>query len=261
MTFTRISFEKQDRIAKITLNRPDKLNAIGEETLTELQEVVYQLQEDDSVRVVVLASTGRAFSAGADLESLRQKGANPREMDAFLRLWNRVFTAIENLNKPVIASVQGFALAGGLELLMVCDLVIASESAQIGDAHSNFGLIPGGGNSQRLPRAIGARRAKELMYTGDFLSARDAERIGLVNRVVPAEQLEAETLALAQKLAEKSPVGLAAIKRLAQRGLEMDLASGLELELTALTTHMMTEDAKEGVTAFAEKRKPVFPGR
>lgn len=261
MAYQRILFEKKDSIAKITLNRPDKLNAIDEETLLDLQAALAEIERDDSIRVVVLASTGRAFSAGADLAAMRGKAGDPNEVNRFLRFWHRIFNSLENLGKPTIAAVQGFALAGGLELVMVCDLAIASEEARIGDAHANYGMIPGGGGTQRLPRFVGLRKAKELMFTGDFLSAKEAESLGLVNKVVPGDRLEAAVIELAQKIAEKSPLGLRHMKYLANRSREADLDSGLELEILASQVHMTSEDMKEGTTAFVEKRKPVFKGQ
>lgn len=261
MDYQRITFEKQDGIAKITLNRPEKLNAIDEQTVLDLQAVIDEIERDDTIRVVILASTGRAWSAGADLARMRSIVGDANEMYKFARLWHQVFNSFENLGKPTIAAIQGFVLAGGLELMMVCDLAVASEQAQIGDAHANYGMIPGGGGTQRLPRLIGLRRAKELMFTGDFLSAKEAERFGLVNKVVPADRLEAAVMELAQKIAEKSPLGLRHMKYLANSSREADLHSGLDMEILASQVHFSSEDAKEGTTAFVEKRKPVFRGR
>ena len=188
---------------------------------------------------------------------------NPPAMREFLELWRRVYDSIQELGKPVIASINGLALAGGLELVTACDLAIASEEAQLGDQHAAVGLIPGGGNSQRLPRLIGVRKAKELLFTGDWISAKEAERIGLINRAVPADKLEETVNELSRKLAvERSPVAAKVNKSLVNQGIQVNLSAALDLEPGAAVHHFTSsEDAKEGVAAFTEKRKPVFKGR
>ena len=262
MEFKDIRLEKRDGVAAITLNRPDKLNAINPQIISELGKAADDIERDDAVRVVVITGAGRAFSAGADLEEVGGLLNSPLELERFLRAWRRSFDSIENLGKPVIAAVNGMALAGGLELVMVCDLAIASEDARIGDQHANFGLIPGGGNTQRLPRALGSRKAKYLMLTGDWLSGSEAEKIGLVNNAVPANELEKAVKDLTDKLVEKSPLASRAIKFLANRGMETDLATGLDLEIQMAALHMgSAEDVKDGLQAFREKKKPVFKGK
>ncbi len=258
MEFHNIILEKKERVAKITLNRPQVLNALDVETLQEIGAAVEDIENDSSVRVVVIAANGRAFCTGADLTGGSAAGWS---LDNFLRLWNRVFNAIENLSKPVIAAINGMALAGGLELVMVCDLAIAAEDAKLSDQHANYGLVPGGGGSQRLPRLIGIRKAKEFLYTGDRISPAEAERLGLINKVVPADKLEEATNELVTKLLGKSPMALKAVKRLVNCGMEGGLYAGLEMEMLAATAHGNTEDMAEGIKAFIERRPPEFPGK
>lgn len=260
MKFSNIIFEKKEGLAKITLNRPDVLNALDVQTLEELYAAVEDIENDISIRSVVITATGRAFCTGADLTGIASIPPD-KPRDYFLRLWNKVFSAIENVSVPVIAAVNGMAYAGGLELVMVCDLAVASEEAKLSDQHANRGLVPGGGASQRLPRLIGVRKAKELLYTGDRLSPAEAERLGLINKVVPADKLEEATNELVQKLLSKSPMALKAVKKLVNRGMESSVDSGLEMEMLAMTAHGTTEDFEEGVKSFLEGRPPAFPGR
>ena len=217
-----------------------------------------EVGRSSAVRAMTLTAAGRAFCAGADLKAVRELSPDPVKWNAFMHLWHRVFNRLEALPVPVVAGVHGFALAGGLELALVVDLVVADESARLGDQHANFGLVAGGGGSQRLPRLIGARRAKELMLLGGWLSAAQSLEWGLVNRVAPAGRLEAEVDELATSLADKSPSGNRTVKALVDRGLDMDLGKGLALELDLVAEHMRSADAAEGLRAFAEKRAPVF---
>ncbi|MCJ7521157.1 MAG: enoyl-CoA hydratase/isomerase family protein [Dehalococcoidia bacterium] len=260
MDFSNIIYEKKEGLAKITLNRPDVLNALGPKTLEEIGEALEDIENDISVRVVVITANGRAFCTGADLTGVASIPPD-KPRDYFLRLWNKVFSAIENVSVPVIAAVNGMAYAGGLELVMVCDLAIASEEAKLSDQHANRGLIPGGGASQRLPRLIGIRKAKELLYTGDRISPAEAERLGLINKVVPADKLEEATNEMVTKLLAKSPMALKAVKKLVNRGMESSLDAGLEMEMLAMTGHGTTEDFEEGIKSFLEGRPPAFPGR
>ena len=260
MEFSNIIYEKSEGLAKITLNRPDVLNALDPKTLEEIIAVMEDIEDDISVRVAVITATGRAFCTGADLTGIANIPPD-KPRDYFLRLWNKAFSAVENVSVPVIAAVNGMAYAGGMELVMVCDLAIASEDAKLSDQHANRGLVPGGGASQRLPRLIGVRKAKELLYTGDRLTPAEAERLGLINKVVPADKLEEATNELAGKLLTKSPMALRAVKKLVNRGMESSLDSGLEMEMLAMTAHGTTEDFEEGVKSFLEGRPPAFPGR
>ncbi|UCG83050.1 MAG: enoyl-CoA hydratase/isomerase family protein [Dehalococcoidia bacterium] len=260
MEFTNIIYEKNEGVAKIILNRPDVLNALDPKTLEEMYAAIEDIESDISVRVAIITATGRAFCTGADLTGIATIPPD-KPRDYFLRLWNQVFSAIENVSVPTIAAINGMAYAGGLELVLVCDLAIASEEAKLSDQHANRGLVPGGGASQRLPRLIGVRKAKELLYTGDRISPAEAERLGLINEAVPANKLEEATNELAQKLLVKSPMALKAVKKLVNRGMEGSLDSGLEMEMLAVIAHGTTEDCQEGVKSFLEGRPPAFPGR
>ncbi|UCC59713.1 MAG: enoyl-CoA hydratase/isomerase family protein [Dehalococcoidia bacterium] len=260
MEFTNIIYEKNEGVAKIVLNRPDVLNALDPKTLEEMYAAIEDIESDISVRVAIITATGRAFCTGADLTGIATIPPD-KPRDYFLRLWNQVFSAIENVSVPTIAAINGMAYAGGLELVLVCDLAIASEEAKLSDQHANRGLVPGGGASQRLPRLIGVRKAKELLYTGDRISPAEAERLGLINEAVPADKLEEATNELAQKLLVKSPMALKAVKKLVNRGMEGSLDSGLEMEMLAVIAHGTTEDCQEGVKSFLEGRPPAFPGR
>jgi len=258
LEFSNIILDKKGEVAKITLNRPQVLNALDTNTLQEMGAAVEDIENDSSVRVVVITANGRAFCTGADLMG---GGTADWSLDNFLRLWNKVFNAIENMSKPVIAAINGMALAGGLELVMVCDLAIAAEDAKLCDQHANYGLVPGGGASQRLPRLVGIRKAKEFLYTGDRISPAEAERLGLVNKVVPADKLEEATNELVTKLLGRSPMALKTVKRLVNRGMDSSLYAGLEMEMLAATAHGSTEDMAEGIKAFIERRPPEFPGK
>ena len=262
MEFNSIIFEKEEGAARIILNRPEALNAISSELISELGVAVDDAEKDESIKVIVIAAKGRAFSAGADLKGMRGILSSPYELEKFIRSWHRTFNKLEESTKVVICAVQGIALAGGLELVNVCDIVIVSDQAKLGDQHANFGLIPGGGNTQRLPRIVGSRKAKELLLTGDWLSATEAERIGLVNKVVPADKLEEAINEMVDKVIKnKSPLAAKAIKNLVNKGMQVDLYSALELEIQAVLNHFRSEDIAEGIGAFEEKRIPVFKGR
>ena len=252
-----VRLERDGGIAHVVLDRPAQLNAISPELLGDLDRACATIEGDASVRAVALTAAGRAFCAGADLAVVQELAPDPERWRGFMDLWHRVFDRIERLPVPVVAGVHGVALAGGLELTMVCDLVVADAEARLGDQHTNFALLAGGGGSQRLPRLIGARRAKELMLLGGWLDAQQALAWGLVNRVAPAGTVVEATLALARELAGKSGAASRAAKRLIDRGLDVDLRTGLELEKRVVAEHMLGEDAKAGLRAFAErKRKP-----
>ena len=242
-------------VAHIVLDRPAQLNAISPELLRDLDAACATIEADADVRAVALTGAGRAFCAGADLRVVEDVAPDPDGWRAFMDLWHRVFDRIERLPPPVVAGVHGLVLAGGLELILVCDLVVADEAARLGDQHANFALVAGGGGSQRLPRLIGARRAKELMLLGGWLDARQARDWGLVNRVVPTGTVEAATLALARDLAEKSGAASRAVKLLVDRGLGVDVRTGLELEKRKVAEHMRAEDAAAGLRAFRARSR------
>lgn len=258
MNLTCVRYEAAGGIARVTLDRPAQMNAVSPELLQDLDRVCETIERDGRVKVVTLTGAGRAFCAGADLKVVQELAPHPDRWRVFMDLWHRVYDRIEALPQPVIAGINGLALAGGLELVLVCDLAIADERARIGDQHANFGLVAGGGGSQRLPRAIGPRRAKELVLLGGWLSAEQAVAWGLVNRVAPAGELAKVLEEVAGSLAALSASASRTAKMLANRALDLDLASGLALEKALTAEHMRSPDAAEGLSAFAEKRKPRF---
>lgn len=253
-----VIYEMDGGVARVILNRPSQMNAMSPELLEDLDRVCETVERDRRVKVVTLTGAGRAFCAGADLKVVQQLSPDPERWRGFMDLWHRVYNRIEALPQPVIAGVNGLALAGGLELVLVCDLAVADEGAKIGDQHANFGLVAGGGGSQRLPRVIGLRRAKELMLLGGWLSAREALEWGLVNRVAPAGQLSKTLDEVAGALAALSSSASRTVKTLANRALDVDLGAGLALEKALVADHMQSADAREGLRAFVEKRKPRF---
>ncbi|TRM73775.1 3-hydroxyacyl-CoA dehydrogenase, partial [Sulfolobus sp. E5] len=244
-------------LAWIVLNRPDRLNALNAELISELDKVLDELETNNEVRVVVITGNGRAFSAGADITSF----VTLRPIDVIrLRTLRNVLNKIALYTKPIIAALNGFALGGGLELAMACDIRIASEVAQLGQPEINIGIIPGAGGTQRLPRLIGKGRAKLMIYTGDMVSAEDAYKMGLVDVIVPANRFEDEVRRVALKIAEKSPLSLLAAKLAIELGYESNIWTGQTLESTLFGLLFTTKDVEEGVRAFLEKRKPQFKG-
>lgn len=253
-----VIYEMGGGVARVILNRPSQMNAVSPELLEDLDRVCETVERDRRVKVVTLTGAGRAFCAGADLKVVQELSPDPERWRGFMDLWHRVYNRIEALPQPVIAGVNGLALAGGLELVLVCDLAVADEGAKIGDQHANFGLVAGGGGSQRLPRVIGLRRAKELMLLGGWLDAREALEWGLVNRVAPAGELSKTLDEMAGVLAALSSSASRTVKTLANRALDIDLRAGLALEKALVADHMRSADAREGLRAFVEKRKPQF---
>ena len=252
--------ERGGLVATVTINRPAVLNAMSLGTLDELRRTMETLGQDDAIRVIVITGAGeKAFIAGADINELARQ--NPTSGREHAIRGQQVFDAIEQLGKPVIAALNGYALGGGCELAMACTLRIAADTAKIGQPEINLGLIPGYGGSQRLARLIGPGRALELILTGQQISAQEAHRLGLVNRVVPAADLKAEVRALAELLASKPPVAMRYIIDAVNQGLQMSLAEGLRFEATLFGLVSSTEDMREGTRAFLEKRKPEFKGK
>ena len=245
-----VRFARDGGVVHLTLDRPDQLNAISPALLQDLDGACAEVERDASVKAVALTGAGRGFCAGADLTVVQTLAPDPDRWAQFMGLWHRVFDRIERLPVPVVAGVHGVALAGGLELTLVCDLVVADEDAKLGDQHANFALVAGGGGSQRLPRLIGARRAKELMLLGGWLTAEHALAWGLVNRVAPRGTVAEATLDLARELAAKSGAASRTAKLLVDRGLDVDLRTGLELEKRKVAEHMRTDDAAAGLRAF-----------
>lgn len=255
MAYQNIILEKEENIAVITFNRPDAMNALNNQTRAEFREAIAAVTADDQIKVLILTGSGKAFVAGSDIKEFNQ--TTPYAAHSIHRLAEMV----EKLEKPVIAAVNGFCLGGGNEIAMGCDIIIASDKAKFGQTEVNIAIIPGGGGTQRLPRLIGACRAKELIYTGDIIGAEEAYRLGLVNRVVPAEQLMAAAKELARKIATKSAAALKLAKTAINRGMQTNLESGLKYEYELYSLALTLEDKVEGVNAFLEKRAPKFVGR
>jgi enoyl-CoA hydratase len=254
MEFKNIVIEKKDAVGIIKMNRPESLNALNIETLGEIRDAVTSLNTDDDVKVLIFTGEGKAFIAGADIKQM--KDVNEDEAREFCNLGQKIFDIIENLDKPVIAAVNGFALGGGCELAMACDIRIASENAKFGQPEVNLGIIPGFGGTQRLSRLVGKGIAKELIFTGDIVDASTALRIGLVNRVVTAENLLHEAIAMAQKIASKGPAAILIAKSVINRGMDTDLAKAFAIERDGFVQCVALGEAKEGMEAFVEKRKP-----
>jgi enoyl-CoA hydratase len=258
--YKTLIYEKKDDIGILTVNRPDKLNAISNELTAELSHLLDELEKDDKLRVLIITGSGdKAFVAGADIQELVDRDARMGRRVSHER--QEIFSRIENLPVPVIAAVNGYALGGGLELALACNIRVCSEKAQFGAPEVKLGIIPGDGGTQRLPRLVGLGRAMEMILTGDFIDAQEAYRIGLVNKVVPPEELMNAAMELAQKIASRPPLAVKYAKEAVNRSQEGDTASGFALEsyLHALTC--TTEDKKEGVAAFLEKRKGKFKGK
>lgn len=253
MELKNVLLEKEGNIAVVTINRPKALNALNSETLKELDLVIANLEEDDSIYAVILTGAGeKAFVAGADITEM--KDLNAIQGRKFSILGNKVFRRLENLEKPVIAAISGFALGGGCELSMSCDIRIASEKAKFGQPETGLGITPGFGGTQRLARIVGLGKAKELIYTGAIIKADEAYRIGLVNKVVPLEELMNEAKAMANTIAKQAPVAVTLSKIAINRGMQVDIDTALSYEAEVFGECFSTEDQKEGMTAFVEKR-------
>jgi enoyl-CoA hydratase len=257
MADSLVLVERDGAIAVVLLNRPDQLNALSDELMEELVAALTELDRDKSVRAIVLGGSERAFAAGADIGELAQASAIDLYYQRRIERWD----AIRGLWTPLIAAVSGYCLGGGCELAMACDLIVASESAQFGQPETGLGIIPGAGGTQRLTRAVGKALAMDLILSGRRLSAAEALAAGLVARVVPNEAWLEEAKGLAREIAEKGPVGTRLAKESVDRAFETTLTAGLEAERRALYLAFASEDAKEGLTAFTEKRKPEFKGR
>ncbi len=258
--YTNLLFEVKDSIGMITLHRPKALNALNTELLQELSDLLDRIKEDTSVGIVILTGSGeKSFVAGADIAEMQTLTAI--EGRKFGKIGQDVFNKLENLPQPVIAAINGFALGGGCELAMACDIRIASEKAKFGQPEVSLGITPGFGGTQRLPRLIGKGRAKELIYTGDIIDAGEAYRIGLVNKVAAPDELMNTAQAMAEKILSRAPIAVQLSKTAVNEGLNMDLASGIAYEAEVFGLCFATEDQKEGMTAFVEKRKAHFAGK
>jgi len=257
--YETITVEKREQVAVLTINRPDKLNALNKQVHAEGVSALEELRKDETIRVVVITGAGeKSFIAGADISEFG--GQTPvSQRDVFHA--PSLFNLLDIFPKPVIAMINGFCLGGGNELAMACDLRTASEKARFGQPEINLGIIPGGGGTQRLTKLIGETKAMELILTGDMIDAPTALRLGLVNYVFATEELEAKTLELANKIAEKSPIALQMAKEAVKLSSRSNLDEGLRREVDLFAICFSTEDKEEGVAAFLEKRKPVFKGR
>ncbi|MBI5419123.1 MAG: enoyl-CoA hydratase/isomerase family protein [Deltaproteobacteria bacterium] len=260
MAYDNLLFSVSDRIATIVINRPKSLNALNPATMTDLKAAFEDLAGREDAGVVLLTGAGeKAFVAGADISEMRS--FTPVQALEFALFGQSVLEKIERLPQPVIGVINGFALGGGCELAMACDLLIAADTAKFGQPEVNLGIIPGYGGTQRLPRLVGRNLAKELVLTGDPITAQRAFEIGLVNRVVPAADLMNAAREVAAKILSKGPVAVRTAKMAMNRGLDLDLGNGCALEANAFAVGFSTEDRIEGMTAFMEKRKAVFGGK
>ena len=257
--YETITVEKRGKVAILTINRPDKLNALNKKVHTEGVAALEEMRKDDSVRVLIITGRGeKSFIAGADISEF--EGQTPiTQRDLFHE--KTFFNTIDAFPKPVIAMVNGFCLGGGTELALACDLRICSENARFSQPEINLGIMCGGGGTQRLPRLIGEGRAMEMALTGDMIDAETAHKFGLVNHVYPAAELAAKTMELAEKIAEKAPIALQLSKEAVKFASRSNLDEGLRREVDLFAICFSTEDKQEGVAAFLEKRKPIFKGR
>ena len=260
MAFDNLLIDRDAAVAIVTINRPKVLNALNAPTLDDLRRAMLDLKQDESVRVIIITGAGdKSFVAGADINELAVQ--TPASARNHALTGQHVFDLVENLGKPVIAAINGFALGGGCELAMACSLRVAAETAKLGQPEINLGTLPGYGGTQRLSRLVGKGKAMELILTGSPISAAEAERIGLVNRVVPASELMTEARKVASTLAAQAPLAMRYIINAINHGLEMPFAQGCAYEATLFGLAAATDDMREGTRAFLEKRKPAFQGK
>ncbi len=258
-SYETVLLDRRDRVAVITINRPEKRNALNIQTRAEGAAILDELRADDSVRVVVITGAGdKAFIAGADIAEFAGRTAiSQRE----IMLERGLFNAVDTFPKPIIAMVNGYCLGGGCEVALACDIRVASEIASFGQPEINLGIIPGGGGTQRLPRLVGEGKAMEMILTGEIIDAQTAFNLGLVNHVVPADQLEIKTMEIANRIAEKSPIALRLAKEAIKLASRSNLDEGLRREVDLFALCFSSADKAEGVAAFLEKRKPEFKGK
>lgn len=256
MKFENLLFEKKGNIGIISINRPKALNALNTAVLEDLDKAIDKIMEDDSIYIVILTGEGRAFVAGADIGEM--KDMDIHEARKFAERGTKVFRKIEIMEKPVIAAVNGFALGGGCELAMACDIRIASEKAKFGQPEVGLGITPGFAGTQRLSRIVGIGKAKELIYTTDMIDGEEAYRIGLANKVVSPDKLMEEALDMAEKIASKGQLAVRFAKTAINRGIETDIETGTSIENNLFGLCFATEDQKEGMKAFLEKREPNY---
>jgi enoyl-CoA hydratase len=255
-----VLLEVSGGVGLVTINRPQALNALNPEVLIRLREVLLECEGRDDVGAVIITGAGeKSFVAGADIAAMKEFG--PREALAFAELGQGVFGTIEQMSKPVIAAVNGYALGGGTELAVSCDIVLASEKARFGTPEVNLGVFPGFGGTQRLTRLVGKARAKEIIFSGEMFDAPRALAIGLINRICPPEELLDEARNMAKTIMSKGPVAVGLAKRSIESGADLDLDKALLIERTLFAQCFSTADQKEGMTAFLEKREPKFKGK
>lgn len=260
MEFENLILEKEDFLATLYINRPKALNALNAETLYELEAAIKDVKADSNIKVLIITGAGeKSFVAGADITFMLP--LSPAEGRYFSDVGQKVFRQIELMEKPVIAAVNGFALGGGCELAMACDIRLAAENAVFAQPEVGLGVIPGFGGTQRLPRLVGEGRAKELTYTADTINAQEAYRIGLVNHVYPADQLMEEAKKMAKKIASKAPLAVGYAKFAIGKGLQTDIDTAMSIESDMFGMCCATQDKNEGMGAFVEKRKPQFTGK
>jgi len=260
LPYEYVIIERDGEVGILTINRPKALNALNREVLVDLRKAIEELRDDDTVKVIIITGAGeKSFVAGADIGTMQPFGV--QEARDWARLGQSVLTEIENLEKPVIAAVNGFALGGGCELALACDIRIASDQAKLGQPEVGLGILPGYGGTQRLPRLVGKGTAKRLIFTGEMIGAEEAREIGLVDMVVGADELMEAALKMARTIASKGQVAVRLAKIAINRGCDMDLASGIAYEAEVFAECFATEDQKEGMKAFLEKRKPRFTGK
>lgn len=260
MAYQTLLFQKENGIGTVTINRPQAANALNDQAYDELLQVFMEIEKDSEIRVVIITGSGeKSFVAGTDITNMAK--LNAAEARAFSTKLKRTYDLIWNLDRPVIAAVNGYALGGGAELAMSADIIIASENARFGQLEINVGIIPGSGGTQRLQRLVGINRAKELIYTGKMIDAKTAYEMGMLNKVVPIADLMKEAKALAATLLEKSSAILKLAKSAINNGSNTDLATGLNIEIECFAQCFATEDQKEAMKAFMEKRKPVLKNK
>jgi enoyl-CoA hydratase/carnithine racemase len=261
MPYQDLILDHRGAVSWLYLNRPDALNAISMGCMRELTAALTALRERSETRVIVISGKGRGFCAGADLVGAFPDGeAEPSTEPTFLELGEAMEGVLTTMPKPVIAAVNGVTAGGGLELAMMCDFILAKASARIGDAHANYGVLPGAGQTVRLPRVVGVNQARFMMYTGELFAAEECFRFGLVTRVYPDDVFEGEVQTIAERIAAKSPLGLERMKALINGAFDLSTDEAVKLEKTVSARHMSSFDAREGGKAFAEKRKPQFRG-
>ena len=257
MSYETLLISKHEGFAVIQINRPQALNALNSQVLTDLYNALFEMDHDDEMKCSIITGNEKAFAAGADIKEMADKNAkqmfNDNQFEPFYK--------IRTIKKPIIAAVNGFALGGGCELVMACDIIIASETARFGQPEINLGVIPGMGGTQRLTRAVGKYRAMELLLTGDIFSAEDALKWGLVNKVVPSEFLVEEAKSLAKKIATKPLIAVQTAKETVNKANELSLHDGIDFERKKFAEMFDTEDQKEGMKAFVEKRKALWKNK